>query len=46
MPKRKLEVFNSEFSVLGIVQDGKLGVEKPWKTDSLSFPRTLSFGPC
>ena len=29
--EKKSEVFISEFSVLGRVQNGKLGVEKPWK---------------
>ena len=33
--RKNSEVSNSEFSVLGIEQNGKLGVEKPRKTDSL-----------
>ena len=39
---------NSEFSVLGMVQNGKFRVEKPWKTYSPrlpSFSRTPSFRP-
>ena len=36
---------NSEFSVLGIEQNGKLGVGKPRKTDSLrsSIPENSEF---
>ena len=39
------EVFNSEFLVLSIEQNGKLGVEKPRKTDSLrsSVPENAEF---
>ena len=39
------EVFNSEFSVLGIEQNGKLGVEKLRETDSLrsSIPENSEF---